>query len=67
MYLHIIYNDGSNPFVMLNTTKKAIEKELSYQLSPWRNLYRIKYFDINGNITIVNAIQLKGDKNECTF
>lgn len=55
MYLHIIYNDGSNPFVMLNATLKQIKKELNYQLSPWVNLYNIKYFDINGNITAVNA------------
>ena len=55
MYLHIIYNDGSNPFVMLNATAKQIEKELKHQLSPWVNLYNIKRFDINGNITTVNA------------
>lgn len=62
MYLHIIYRDGSNPFVMLNTTKKAIEKELAFQLSPFHNLYNIKYIDINGNITMINAIKLTEGK-----
>ena len=60
MYLHIFYNDGSNPFVMLNTSAAAIKKELEFQLSPWTNLYSIKYFSINGNITKINAI--KGDQ-----
>ena len=55
MYLHIVYNDGSNPFVMFNATAKQIEKELNFQLSPRRNLYRIKFFDMNGNITTINA------------
>ncbi len=60
MYLHIVYNDGSNPFVMLNTSAAAIRKELEFQLSPWRNLYTIEYFSINGNVTKINAI--KGDQ-----
>ena len=60
MYLHIIYNDGSNPFVMLNAPAAAIKEELEYQLSPWTNLYTIEYFSINGNITKINAI--KGDQ-----
>ena len=55
MYLHIEYNDGSNPFVMLNATTAAIKKELAFQLSPWTNLYKIKSFSINGNITKMNA------------
>ena len=33
MYLHIVYNDGSNPFLMTNATLKEIEKELTFQLS----------------------------------
>ena len=60
MYLHIVYNDGSNPFVMLNSSAAAIKKELEYQLSPWRNLYTIECFSINGNVTKINAI--KGDQ-----
>ena len=55
MYLHIVYNDGSNPFFMINATLKEIEKELTFQLSPFKNLYNIKFFDINGNITTINA------------
>lgn len=55
MYLHIIYNDGSNPFLMTGATAKQIKKELEYQLSPWVNLYNIEFFSINGNITEVNA------------
>ena len=31
MTLHITYHDGSNPFVMLNTTKEKIIKEYNYQ------------------------------------
>lgn len=60
MYLHIVYNDRSNPFVMLNSSAAAIKKELEHQLSPWRNLYTIEYFSINGNVTKINAI--KGDQ-----
>ena len=60
MYLHIEYNDGSNPFTMLNTTAAAIKKELAFQLSPWTNLYKIEFFSINGNVTKINAI--KGEK-----
>ena len=60
MYLHIEYNDGSNPFIMFNAPAAAIKEELEFQLSPWTNLYTIKYFSINGNITKINAI--KGDQ-----
>lgn len=59
MYLHIVYNDGSNPFILLNAAPKQIEKEINFQLSPKTNLYRIKSFDINGNITIINARRLE--------
>ena len=55
MYLYIVYNDGSNPFFITNATKKQIEKELSFQLSPWKNLYNIDYFNVNGNITKINV------------
>lgn len=61
MYLHIVYNDGSNPFVLINATAKEIRKELEFQLSPWRNLYTISYFDINGNITRMNVELRKRD------
>ena len=61
MYLHIIYNDSSNPFLMMNATLKEIEKELNFQLSPWKNLYNIKSFDINGNITVINATKKTGE------
>jgi len=54
MTLYIEYNDGSNPFVMLNASAAAIKKELEYQLSPWVNLYKIREFNINGNITKLN-------------
>lgn len=50
MYLHIEYNDGSNPFVLYSNSMKDILKELEYQLSPWHNLFIIKSFNINGNI-----------------
>ena len=57
MYLHIIYNDGSNPFVMLNASAAAIKKELEHQLSPWTNLYKIEFFSINCNVTKLNPIK----------
>ena len=57
MYLHIVYNNGSNSFYMLNATQKQIEKELAFQLSPFHNLYFIDYFSLNGKITKVNAIK----------
>ena len=61
MYLHIVYNDGSNPFLMKNAKLKEIEKEINFQLSPFKNLYNIKFFDINGNITIINATKKNGE------
>lgn len=57
MYLHIEYNDGSNPFVLYTDSINKIKKELEHQLSPWRNLFIIKSFNINGNVHYINITE----------
>jgi len=57
MYLHIEYNDGSNPFVLYIDSISKIKKELEFQLSPWHNLFTIKSFNINGNIRYINITE----------
>jgi len=40
MALHIKYNDGSNPFFMLNVTREVVNRELAFQKK--RNAHSIK-------------------------
>lgn len=54
MTLHITYHDGSNPYVMLNTTKEKIIKEFNYQNKAYNHL-----LTLNANIQIWKDISHK--------
>ena len=70
MTLHITYHDGSNPFVMLNTTKEKIIKEFNYQnkannhrltlganIQIWKDISHKDYIltSGSGNFIVVNT------------
>lgn len=73
MTLHITYHDGSNPYVMLNTTKEKIIKEFNYQnkahnhllmlnanIQIWKDISHKDYILTSGS---GNFVVIKTDKN----
>ena len=46
MALHITYNNGANPFFMINVSAETIQKELAFQIK--RNIHLIQNIYITG-------------------